>query len=221
MKRIEKDLGTALREKEMLIGELYHRTRNNMQAISSFLGLKAALTGDKLVLDLVKDTELRIKTISLVEQKLYESKDLSRINLKEFLSDLANLLVSAYAPPGGRILIMQNTETVQSLIDIAIPCGLIVTELVANAFKHAFKGAQPGEIVLGLTKYSESDLELTVSDNGKGVPADFDFRKNGSLGLQTVAALAEHQLHGSIEFDTTAGVKVTVRFRNDLYKERI
>ncbi len=170
---------------------------------------------------LVKDTENRIYAMSLVHEKLYQSQDLSRINMREYIEDLANLVMKSYEFMPRRVSLKLDVEPVRVLLDTAIPCGLIMNELLSNALKYAFPGEGQGEITIRLFRNGSNNLELHVSDNGVGVPDQFDFREQDTLGLQSIIALAEQQLRGRITFAGEHGVACTIEFTDTLYTERV
>lgn len=211
-KKAENQLKTTLAEKEALLRELYHRTKNNMQMISSMLSLQSDFVTDRQVLDVFKDMENRIRSMALVHQRLYQSRNLSSIDLAEYLNELIGLLLQSYNAHPDLIKITLNAEPVTVLIDTAIPCGLIINELVSNSLKYAFPGNQVGEIIISLTRPAENDILLAVTDNGVGVAPDFDPRAMGKLGMQIVFALGEQQLGGKVSFELEHGFSCNVQF---------
>lgn len=224
-------LAGMLSERETLLRELYHRTRNNMQIIISMLDLRAAtISHIPETRELVADTRTRIHAMALVHEKLYESGDLSRIDIRSYLEELAGVVVSSYADdssvrPGLRL----ELERRMVILDTAIPCGLVVTELLTNSMKHAFsddhaiEAGQRGEIAISMNFENGERARLSVSDNGAGVPEGFSFHAHARLGVQTILALAEEQLAGSVSFhsDPGAGVTCTVEFPLNSYFERV
>lgn len=219
-KQAEEKIKAALQEKEVLLRELYHRTKNNMQVISAMLALKSYTVDHKDVQLIFKEIEHRIQAMALVHHKLYQSQNLSSINLREYIHDLASFLFNSYIS-SQRITLDIDAEDVFVLIDTAIPCGLLLNELISNALKHAFPGERAGEIGIVLRRIDYNHLELLVADNGVGVPEDFDFRRTNTLGLQNVFALAERQLDGEIQFNADHGLTCHITFRDDLYEERV
>jgi two-component sensor histidine kinase/PAS domain-containing protein len=217
----EERIAAALREKETLLRELYHRTKNNMQVISSMLELRAESVGSVESRAALLDIGTRVAAMALVHQMLYREKDLSHIRLDEYVRELADLLGSSYAASPGRVRLRLDLEPATVLIDVAMPCGLILSELVSNSLKHAFPGDRRGEIAIRLSRPSPEEMELEVADDGVGVVTDFDFRHQSSLGLQTIFALAEHQLQGRISFATEGGLVCRFRFANRHYMERV
>ncbi len=221
-KKAEQALQASLEEKNQLIRELFHRTKNNMQVIISMLMLQSGFTEDKQVKDIFQDTISRLQAMSLVHEKLYQSQHLSRINLDEYLHDLAQLLARTYHVTSNKIDLTFDLETISTLIDIATPCGLVVNELISNAFKHAFPAGQDGEIHIALHRANDQKLiTLVVSDNGVGMPRNFDYRRSKTFGLPTIVAIVEHQLQGKIVFEGEDGVTCRIQFHDSQYKERV
>lgn len=210
-----------LREKNALLSELYHRTKNNMQVISSLLSLQAGYTDNGEVSVVFRDMEDRIRSMALVHQKLYQSHDLSTIDLAEYARDLAALLTRAHHTGNGRITVKVESDEVRVLLDTAVPCGLVLNELITNAFKHAFPGDTQGSLTIEVRRGSTGEVRLRVADDGVGLPAGFDPRRDGRLGMQTVLAIAEQQLGGGVDFGSGAGLSCTLHFRDTLYSARV
>jgi PAS domain S-box-containing protein len=221
LKRTEEKLRISLKEKEVLLQELYHRTKNNMFVIKSLLALQSNYIHDQQALDAFADTQNRIQSMALVHQKLYQSKNLSSIDLKEYISDLVEHLMQSYGISSDRIAVIERMDSVPVLIDTAMPCGLIVNELISNALKHAFPHGQAGKITISLHENVTGEISLEVADNGVGVPAGFDLRKAGSLGVMTVFNLAEYQLRANVTFDTKSGVTYRITFVDNRYEPRV
>ncbi len=220
-KRTEEQLKQALAEKTTLLQELYHRTKNNMQVIHSMLALRSLYVQDEQLLTVLEEVQDKIHAMALVHQKLYESRNLSSIDLKEYIEDLMAYLGQSYQVQANRISFDLDTDSVLVLIDTAIPCGLVLSELISNVFKHAFPGDRVGRISIQLHRAEDETITLQVSDNGIGVPGDFDVRRSDSLGLQTVMGIVEHQLQGEITVDTDHGLAWQIRFRDNLYRLRV
>ncbi len=212
LKNAEERIEAALREKSVLLQELYHRTKNTMHLIVSILNLQMLKLSDPLAVQALKDTQHRIMSMALVHEKLYNSENLSQIELNDYLTSLVTLLVKGYQADGTPVMIDADIDRVMLSIDAAIPCGLMINELVSNAMKHAFPGRRDKTIRLRARVCSNGDVDLVVADNGVGLPRDFDFRTSSSLGLQAVVALAEHQLGGRIEVLPPPGTAFRVVF---------
>ncbi len=220
-KATEARLTQALAERTALMQELYHRTKNNMQVICAMLNIYAEQIADDRVTDVFMEMENRIRTMALAHKKLYESQNLSRINLSTYIQDLADLLKQSYRVPASRVSLTYQMEDVFTLIDTAVPCGLVFNELMSNALKHAFPGDRKGHIHIRLHRMQSNDIELVVADDGVGVPVDFDFRNCQTLGMQNIISVVEYQLQGEVAFTGGHGVRCQIRFRDNLYEERV
>jgi len=209
-KKVEGKIKASLREKEVLLKEIHHRVKNNMQVISSILNLQSRQIKNKHALKMFEDSQNRIKSMALVHEKLYESENLARIDFAEYTRSMTNYLFSLYriGPAIGL-----NIDIKDSLLDVntAIPCGLIINELISNSLKYAFPEGIEGEICIQLYSDKDGKFTLIVEDNGIGFPKDLDFRKTESLGMQLIIMLVE-QLEGTIELDKTKGTSFTITF---------
>ncbi len=210
-KLAEKKIADSLAEKEILLREIHHRVKNNMQIVSSLLGLQARNIKEKKYSEIFKDSQSRINSISLTHEKLYRSKDFANIDFDEYIRDLTTKLFHSHGV-GGRIELILNIDNVTLGIDQGIPCGLIINELITNSLKYAFPKDGKGEIKISLRRRDENLIELVVGDNGVGIPDDTDFRKTESMGLHLVTILAEDQLHGQIDLDRSRGTEFKIRF---------
>jgi PAS domain S-box-containing protein len=217
----EQTIRASLKEKEVLLRELYHRTKNNMQVISSLIGLKSASIKDPAMINILHEMRNRIQTIALVHQKLYQSQNLSRVDLEEYITDLVHLLANSYLAEFSNVTFTLNLENVNVLIDTAVPLGLIINELISNSFKHAFPGNRAGNICVQLRKLEQETIELIISDNGVGVPEGFDFMNNNTLGMQLFNTIAVDQLMGDIKIDSNNGLTFTIQFKDISYEERV
>jgi two-component sensor histidine kinase len=159
--------------------------------------------------------------MALVHQKLYQSQDLSHINLREYIRDLVAWLMQAYQASSAKVDVVWAMEDVPVLIDTAILCGLILNELVSNALKHAFPQGRAGRIEIHLQQTASEEIMLRVVDNGAGMPQGFDVRTQGQLGLRMIIALGETQLQGRVTFALNQGVSCTLRFKDNLYTPRV
>jgi len=212
-KKAEDQIKSALKEKEVLLREIHHRTKNNMQVLSSLLALQADRVNDQKYVDLLKDSQERIRSMALIHEKLYQSKDFSKIDFNAYVETLVNGLVRSFAADPDKIVVKMEIEDILIGIDNGIPCGLIINELVSNSLKYAFSHDRSGVIIVTLCSINENEVELTVSDDGIGIPEDLDFRNTESLGLHLVKILAERQLHGEIKLNGTKGTKFHIRFK--------
>jgi len=211
-KRAEERINASLREKEVLLKEIHHRVKNNLQVISSLLELQSDYIIDGKSRSIFQESQDRIRSMALVHQKLYQSRDFAQINFAEYLESLASHLFFSYARNQEQIELSIDAGDLFMGIDQAIPCGLLINELVSNALKHAFPGDRKGRIAIALHADEEGRLTLTVADNGVGLPPGLDFRDTESLGLQLVNMLA-NQLGGNIDLREIGGVSFTLRFK--------
>ncbi|BDI14248.1 hypothetical protein ANSO36C_00500 [Nostoc cf. commune SO-36] len=211
-KQWEEQIQASLLEKEVLLKEIYHRVKNNLQVISSLLNLQSAYIKDKDDLVIFQQSQQRIASIALVHEKLYQSQDLARIDFGEYIQDLVASLFAAYEVNEDAIALRINIEEQVFLgLDTAIPCSLIIHELVSNSLKYAFTRDNNGTISIKIEKIINNNLTLIVSDNGIGLPANFDFKKLASLGWELVDALT-HQLAGNINIIGATGVECQITF---------
>lgn len=210
-KQVEEQIKASLREKEVLLKEIHHRVKNNMQIISSLLSLQSHSIADPELLDMFKDSQTRIKSMALVHEKLYQSEDFSNINFKEYINVLAAHVIQSYGAHAGTVVLTVDAEDISLGIDAAIPCGLIINELVSNAVKHAFPDGR-GEIKITFHAV-DGTIELIVADNGVGIPEDIDIRTTESLGLSLVTLLAEEQLNGTIDVERGKGTAFRITFK--------
>lgn len=214
----------SLEEKEVLLREIHHRVKNNMQVISSLLKLQSKNVKDEHQIEMLKESQNRIKAMALIHEKLYRSKDLTNIDFNEYIKSLVNDLFISYKVSAGRITMNMDIEVVTFKIDTAIPCGLIINELVSNSLKYAFPKGKDGEIKISLRRIADLDsdtFELIVADNGAGISKDLDIRKTESLGLRLITNLAENQLQGEVELNRNEGTEFKIKFKEAKYKERI
>lgn len=210
----EERLQASLREKEALLKEIHHRVKNNLQVTSSLLRLQSDYIQDPAARDMFAESQNRIRSMALVHEKLYKSSDLSRINFADYIDSLASLLFRSFGVDTGQIKFQLDHSNIFLSVETAVPCGLIINELLSNCFKHAFKDMRGGEIRVEVCLESEHTVEFTVADNGLGLPKGFDLEKMDTLGLQLVRTLVK-QLDGTIEIHGEAGTSFTVRFSKE------
>lgn len=208
-RQAEKQLKLSLQEKEVLLKEIHHRVKNNLQVIESLLRLQSRYTKDKQVLSMFKESQNRIKAMALVHEKLYQSKDLARINLPEYIRSLVASLLRSYGK--ANIVPQINIDDISLEVDTAISCGLIINELVANSLKHAFPENHQGEISICLQAENNHEFMLIVGDDGVGFPKSLDFQDTKSLGLQLVCSLVE-QLGATIELCSHKGTEFKIAY---------
>jgi|GEM_PF-3399037 len=201
----------SLREKEVLLKEIHHRVKNNLQVISSLLNLQSMATEDASARAMLADSQNRVRSMALIHEKLYRSDDLSRIDFREYLNTLTAGIVQTYQSFSVPIDLRLSGENVFLPVDSAVPCGLIVNELVSNALKHAFPDGRAGQIRVDLRQNNSREIRLAVSDNGIGLPETVDFRNTESLGMQLVNALVA-QLGGMLDLKVDGGTMFEITF---------
>jgi len=204
----EKKIQESLDEKSVLLKEVHHRVKNNLQIIASMLNLQARYITDEKTLQAIKDSQNRVRAMALVHEKLYRSADISKIDLDEYIRFLGNSLFQYYGMKGRGIVFTTGIKDITLDINAAIPVGLIINELISNSLKYAFPDGRKGEISITITREGRV-LSFLFKDNGIGIPADFDWRNAESLGLRLVNSLVD-QLDGTIELDRTAGTAFTI-----------
>lgn len=211
-KQSEKRIQDALQQKDLLLREVHHRVKNNLQVIHSLLDLQALRSEDKAVAGMLRDSQNRIRSMALIHQTLYQSQNFARVNFQRFLDELLPRLTEAYGHLSSQVKIRVQAHDVSLPINEAIPCGLIVNELVSNALKHGFPDQQNGAIDVAITQDGSSRVELSISNDGAPIPDDLDLLKTGSLGLQLVHLLTR-QLHGALEIQRGQPTRFTLSFQ--------
>jgi PAS domain S-box-containing protein len=198
-KEIDNKIREALKEKEVLLQEVHHRVKNNLQVISSMLNLQRRFVDDQKMLDVLEESQNRISTMSFIHESLYQNSDFSSIGFADYLERLTQNLIQSYSNISARVELTSQLDDIYINLKQAIPCGLIVNELVSNCLKYAFKGRETGKIFLRVEKKGD-ELEIEVADNGVGLPDNFDIETNESLGVYLVQALTD-QLDGALVVD--------------------
>jgi len=202
----------SLKEKEVLLREIHHRVKNNLQVVSSLLDMQARRARTEDSIDVLTESKNRINAMALIHAQLYESRDLAEINMKGFVNKLLLQLLQSYPVEDTEITKTVSVADYPVPISLAVPVGLIVNELLSNALKHAFVGRKEGKIEVNLTASEEGRINLTVSDDGVGLPDGFDIDKTGTLGLRLIKILTEDQLHGTLEIISEKGATFNIEF---------
>ncbi|HTP64441.1 MAG TPA: ATP-binding protein [Geobacteraceae bacterium] len=210
-KRAEESLRKSLSEKEVLLKEIHHRVKNNMQVISSLVSLQAAGSQDETVREVLNDVTGRVRSMALVHEKLYQSSDLARIDFAEYTRSLLNSFWRSHGAIASTVRLNLDLQPVTLPVDTAVPCGLILNELAGNALKHAFKGRSDGEVTVSLAAGTDGKVRLRVADNGVGLPEGFDWRNARSLGLRLVQMLAG-QMDAEVEVSSEGGTRFEIIF---------
>ncbi|MEI6386659.1 MAG: histidine kinase dimerization/phosphoacceptor domain -containing protein [Spirochaetota bacterium] len=207
------------RQKEALIREIYHRANNNMQVISAILSFHAEALDDPRLTEAINDTQDRILSLAIVNRKLFEAKDLSRVNLRTYILELVAELGKKHK---GRLKLVAELQDVFVLADTAIPCGLTLSELIGNSLRHAYPAGEECYLEIGLGIDATKTITIRVADRGIGVPADFEILKSKHIGLRSVVGLCSEQLEGSLRFDTAGiGFACEFSFRDNHYEARV
>jgi two-component sensor histidine kinase len=213
--RAEEMLRAALAEKEVLLREIHHRVKNNLQVITSLLNLEAGRIQDEQGVDVLRDSQSRIRAMALVHDHLYRSDNLSQIDFGSYVQTLINQVSYSHGASIRQIDIRSDIENILLPIDTAIPCGLIINELVANALEHAFPDDRHGSVRIEMKAQPNGSMVLAVSDDGVGVKPGFSLERAGSLGMTLINTLAK-QLNGHVALDQTAGTSFQISFGNPL-----
>ena len=207
----EERLRASLNEKEVLLKEIHHRVKNNMQVISSLISLQADEMQDAALRAVLLELTNRVRSMAMVHEKLYRSADLAQIDFSDYAKTLVNYLWRAHGARSSDIRLAFDLKPIPFPVNAAVPCGLILNELVSNALKHAFSGCDDGEVNVSLHDGERGRVCLSVRDNGMGLPEGFDWQQGGSLGLRLVKMLAQ-QLGGTIETGPGPGTEFRVTF---------
>ncbi|MGI8745831.1 MAG: chemotaxis protein CheB [Bryobacteraceae bacterium] len=210
-KKIEEELREAVKEKEILIKEIHHRVKNNLQVITSLLNLQSGHITDVKAKDTLEQTRIRVRAIATIHDLLYKSGSLARVDMEEHILTLAQDLYSVYGVQPERVRVTVEIHEVNLDIDQAMPCTLMINELMSNAFKYAFPDESPGEIAIVLERTGQTDYCLSLKDNGVGLPPDLDFRNTQSMGLQLINIFVD-QLQGSAKVLPGPGTHWEIRF---------
>ena len=210
-RRAQEQIAASLREKEVLLKEIHHRVKNNLQIISSLLNLQAGAIRDPFDRQLLLDSQQRIRAMALIHEKIYQSSNLSVLEFSDYVQSLLVSVVRAYPLDSSLVRIIPEVDPVFFDIDTAIPCGLIINELVTNAVKYAFPEERKGEIRIELTRDGDGVNHLMVADNGVGVPPETDLLAAKTLGMQLVDMLTQ-QLDGALAWQGVGGVSFLISF---------
>ncbi len=218
-RKAEEQLRTSLEEKEVLLKEIHHRVKNNLQIVSSLFYLQSEYTEDRRSLDILKESQNRVRSMAMIHEQLYQSKDIARVDFAKYIQNLASNLFSSYGIHQNVIALKINVDNIFFGVDTAIPCGLIINELVSNSLSHAFPSEKKGEIYIEVSSGKEDRITLIVRDNGIGFPQDCNFLDMDSLGLRLVNTLST-QLDGEVELDRSQGTTFTITFEKPQDQKR-
>lgn len=207
---MEDELKASLEEKDVLLKEIHHRVKNNLQIISSLLKLQSRYISDSRTINTLNESNNRIRSIATLHEQLYRSKDLTKIDIAAYIDNMKNHLLRSYGIVDGSISVNINAESIYLDINTAIPCGLIINELVSNAIKHGFPDGKNGNVEIDFYKDNGSYL-LRVSNDGVRLPEDIDINNSTTLGLELVSSLSK-QLRGNIEVNREDKTEFTLEF---------
>lgn len=209
-KKDQEQIQNSLKEKEVLLREVHHRVKNNMAVISSLLSLQSGYIDDPKSLSLFKESQSRIQSMALVHEKLYKSRDFSSIDVEDYIKTLINNIKRTFGG-SNEVKTLVDVERIDLDIDVLIPCGLIINELLTNAFKHAFNGQDSPELMISMKKVNEENVQLAISDNGQGLPEGYDVSNTKGLGLKLVTLLVS-QVSGKLEAKSEGGATFRIVF---------
>ena len=218
LKITEKELKNSLLEKEILLREIHHRVKNNMQIISSLLNLQSSFIKDPKAIEAFHESQTRIQSMAMVHEQLYQSGDLTQISIRDYILKLVNNLFYSYGIRKDQITLVTEISDIKLNLETVLPCGLILCEVISNSLKYAFPEGEEGEIRICL-EFMDDTLHLTISDNGIGLTEN-DYLENKSLGMQLIQTLT-NQLDGELELDIEQGTQYKISFKEAEYRERI
>lgn len=215
LKQAEARIKNSLEEKEVLLKEIHHRVKNNLQVISGLLNLQAQHITDEKSREIYKESQNRVISMALIHEELYQARDLARVDFAAYIRNLAKNLFASYGMKSGNVKLVLETDEMNMVVDTAIPCGLIINELISNALKHAFPNGSEGEIRVRFHETEEGEYELLISDNGVGLPEGLDIWQTSSLGMQLVTVLTS-QLGGELNVRSDEGTEFSICFKEYL-----
>jgi len=211
-KILENQIKASLHEKDVLLKEIHHRVKNNLQIIISLMNLQSGYIKDEQTLKAVKDGQSRVRSMALVHEKFYQADELTEINFADYVEKLCQFLFQSYGDKSDRIRLVVEADRVAFDMDTAMPCGLLINEIVSNSLKYAFHGDREGEIKIELKRLPDHRIMMSISDDGVGLADDFDIQQSESLGLQLITALTS-QLDGELDFSREKGTKFSITFK--------
>jgi PAS domain S-box-containing protein len=211
-KQMEEQIRASLEERGVLLREIHHRVKNNLQIIISLFNLQTHYVQDVNASKALREGQNRIKSMALIHERFYQSDGLSKIDFDDYIRRLTDNLLQTSGITSDRVILNIISEKISLDIDTAVPCGLIINEVVSNSIKHAFNDGRKGEIMIRFSYLNESEYRLEIGDNGVGLPADYILENSDSLGIQLIHALTD-QIDGKLSVDSTNGVKYTIDFK--------
>jgi PAS domain S-box-containing protein len=218
-KAAEEQTREALRREVLLKEEIHHRVKNNLQVVNSLLYLESIGAAEQATREILRDCQSRIKAIALIHEKLYRSEDIERVDFTDYGTDLVSDLIRTYDVHSTDVAVHTDFDKVSLGVDTAVPCGLIMNELIANVFKHAFVDGAKGDLWIKMSQLGDKAYMLTVRDNGVGLPEGFSLETASSLGMKLVRDLIR-QLEGTLAVEGDKGTTIHATFRESKYRER-
>ncbi len=209
-KKMQKQIETSLKEKDVLLKEIHHRVKNNLQIIISLLNLQTGYIKDEVTLKAVKDGQSRVRSMALVHEKFYQSDELSEIDFAEYIEKLCHFIYQSYGDKTDRVRLQISGDKIGLDMDTAMPCGLLVNEIVSNSYKYAFPNQEKGTIQIDFKKI-DNKIILLIQDNGVGFPEEYDLERGESLGMQLIQALTS-QLDGELVVSRENGTSFKISF---------
>jgi two-component sensor histidine kinase len=215
--RAQKALMVSLKEKEMLLKEVHHRVKNNLQVISSLLSLQSQKIHDRRLLEIFTESRHRIQSMALIHEQLYRTSNFYSIQMDEYAKNLVQNLLRTYGGPTRKVDLVVRGKVSGLNINKAVPCGLIINEIVSNSLKHAFPPSfrKSPRINVSMRLSEAKEVHLTVKDNGIGLPEGFTMKKNDSLGMELIRIITEDQLQGKVRISGRAGTTFHINFSAD------
>jgi two-component sensor histidine kinase len=211
---MEKQIKASLKEKEILLSEIHHRVGNSLQVIYGLLNIQSDFIKDKKRIEIFKGCQNRIMSMSLVHKTIYRSKDFTHIDFHDYVNKLADKLFQSYKVSTEKVTLKIDVDDIPMGVDTAIPCGLIINELVSNSLTHAFPDGKAGELKIELLSLNDNMFELVVGDNGVGLPEDLDFRKTETLGFKTLTSYEMNGSWGKFQLNRLNGTEFRIKFKN-------
>jgi two-component sensor histidine kinase len=211
LKKNRDSLEELVAEKETLLREIHHRVKNNLQLISGLLDMTRMNSADESTNSILTDILLKIQTMAQIHTRLYESKQIGKINITDQCRDQITALSDIFSHEGHDIRCTINPDEIFLPVDQALPCALVINEILSNAFKHAFKGRESGTIEISVV-LEDDRIKIIIRDNGVGLPDNFDICRSGSLGITLIRTIVQHQLKGTLQFASRHGTEIRMEF---------
>jgi two-component sensor histidine kinase/CheY-like chemotaxis protein len=211
LKKNRDSLEELVAEKETLLREIHHRVKNNLQLISGLLDMTRMSSSDESTNSILTDIMLKIQTMAQIHTRLYESKQIGKINITDQIRDQVTALSNIFSHEGHEISCRINPERVFLPVDQALPCALVINEILSNTYKHAFKGRNNGTIEISALQ-ENNRIKITIRDNGVGLPDNFDIGRSSSLGITLIRTIVQHQLKGALMFKSKNGTEISMEF---------